>query len=1843
MNRIYSLSIALIFSLIFIHSDSHSAFINMPVVNESTKSTLSFSLDSCSAWVLAGTRTDYTEFTGSSTIDSSCTELNVLGGHLYRINPSVNTHSCTVGYDGNAAMCVSSSDQCSFEADSERAIRIDINVIPGPSGTATLSGLKFYEQAPDTFVWLDGPSGPNNFPTLYGIRVLKDGVVIFQNEDIPTGQDWSLQSFSFSSIAAFTVNESTVFNFELLGYCPSGMDAPISAWDIDQIEFTSICYDDLIDAGKLEVDGLSDSITICSEDGIFDSLIFNRFDFNGSTNILVVTDETGVIDYLVDSLIIDFEGSAEGICKVWNISYDGMLEGLEPGRNINQIIGCYGISNEITINKEYPTADQILFTDSLTVRKVCVADSILLLSDFIISEGDGDQSQWIVTDSDSIIISSTDNLPVAIDLSDADECLIFSVRYNGEISGNDLGNHINTIQGCIGLSNSLIFEKDKPTPISISVDGATQISFCVSDSIISEIVISASRPITESFNYIITDSTGHIIEVLDTNIVAETMIGFDAEHFYLIVFNSLIGPILPGMNLSDIAGCFELSNVININQENTDGGVISLMGTNNDICRKAGDTTVVDVILLGNQGNLSTWVITTQNGTIINSDLSPPFDFTGFGEGIYQITHIAHENSLDGISFGDNISNISGQCLNVSNSITIQLTEVEAGSINVNGEVELNLCNDDNTSDTLFIDLIGSSGSFSQYFITDLDMNVIKIIDSGDLAIANLSPDTCLIWHMVAGKEEFLLDQGEVLNPNENCFALSNSVLVTKSVAHAGMISSNGSEFISLCQSETSRPELIINGTSCTGEFTELILTNEAGTILGYLTDTIADFSIYADGIFNVYKLVYNDTIFNNVPGNPIELISGPCFELSNNITVSLNTVEGGILNENGDQEIFICGSADNGSGININLVNEVGVNSNWLITDDSGIILEFNLSPPFDFSSFIDGDYFVWHISYASNISGMDQGQSVSEIMGCYDISNSIRINKKTVEAGNISSEGDLIVELCIQPGQTAIIPIELVGAIGDSSIWVVTDDAGTIVLIENGMPPFDFTSYDDGVYNIYHLSYSDTLSFLLQGNNLNSVQGCFSISNFVIVVKESVTPSDILYADSSLVKSVCLSQDSEVEIIQTSVGESELAGWIVTDTLGKILALPDSVPLYIEDYPSGVCLIWHINYTGIISGLTVGKNVTELSGCYVLSNSLQLHKSDAIQPVIAFPDSTSIYNVCLQDSEALIVSPIDFNPVNSESIWVLITPQGQILEIFNSVPIDLTLGQMPVCFIRKINFIDSISRLEVGNNVNELEGCLAMSNQIRIQKSNVDASEITFDNGQTSIIVCRDEGMSIFVDAIAIDPGSGDFTSWILTDSNDNILDTDISFPYQIDDQFDDGCIIRLVDYNSLSGDTIGGQVEGLEGCFALSNEIVINKLDFASSTFNSNIHFNMDSCDANILSLNNTVYSEFSGEVNLSDMCTDISVLSESLFRLNPEENIHSCTPGLNGTPALCVSSKVGCTFDPEDEKVIRLEIEVMPPEGGVSSLKRISFYERAPLMYDHIDGLSGDNNYPTLYGVRILKDSIVVFNQTDLITTQDYTLEVFDFDGVDEFVLTDTTIFSIELLAYCTAGVNSSVSAWDIEDLHIETECVYDLDGGFVLDESGQGQISLCTDDGVSDAFTLILTGGMGQLSTWIVSDDQDSILSIQQDPIFDFEGTHSGVCYIYNISYINPLTGLQTGNFLSDIMGCFDLSNAYVVEKETIASGGCNAAQTLEELQVHLAPNPIEDILNVSVKNSSAEANANISIYNGLGRLIYQAKDTKDVLSINTSNWSNGFYFIRADSGHQRTLTSFIKN
>ncbi|MDX1477034.1 MAG: T9SS type A sorting domain-containing protein [Saprospiraceae bacterium] len=638
-----------------------------------------FDLDDCDAQQLTYAHQDYSEFTAVVDNSGACADLQVVSGGLYVDDPQATPHSCTPGVDGDPAMCISSDKSCTYDPESEYMLRVDVRIAPGETGIAVLSDLSFYERAPAQYTWINGTSGPNNYPTLWRLRVLKNGEQVFYPAPVATELNWNLNSYNFASLPEFTVTEPAVFTFEFLAYCPVNNGATVYAWDIDEITISTDCCL-VLDAGELS----GGPFEFCVGDGEPDHVDGVAITGNvGSRGQYIVTDEEGNILGLPDAPEdVNFDEAGGGTCLIWHVSYFGSLPGLEVGNNaMTDLQGdCYALSNAVTVVRNLQPEGGELAGGPFTF---CVGDGIPdVVSGVTLTGATGANSQYVVTDTDLNILGLPPT-PEAVNFDEAGPgtCLIWHLSYDGDITGLEVGNNVADVAGCFGLSNSVeVVRNEQPEGGELTGGPFT---FCVGDGVPDHVSGVELTGATGSNTQIIVTDTSFTILGLPEK---PEDVDFDgAGPGVCLIWNLSYEGDITGLeleaNVMDLSGCFGLSNAITVNRNQPEGG--TLTGGPYEFCVDSIPDFVDSLELTGNVGE-SQWVITDTLGVILGLPPAPDsVDFNAADTGVCLIWHLSYVDSLTGLVVDSNVAGVEG-CFSLSNSVTV-IRNIESCSDSLGG------------------------------------------------------------------------------------------------------------------------------------------------------------------------------------------------------------------------------------------------------------------------------------------------------------------------------------------------------------------------------------------------------------------------------------------------------------------------------------------------------------------------------------------------------------------------------------------------------------------------------------------------------------------------------------------------------------------------------------------------------------------------------------------------------------------------------------------------------------------------------------------------------------------------------------------------------------------------------------------------------------------------------------------------------------------------------------------------------------------------------------------------------------------------------------------------------
>ncbi|MBK8620467.1 MAG: hypothetical protein IPN79_01565 [Saprospiraceae bacterium] len=200
--------------------------------------------------------------------------------------------------------------------------------------------------------------------------------------------------------------------------------------------------------------------------------------------------------------------------------------------------------------------------------------------------------------------------------------------------------------------------------------------------------------------------------------------------------------------------------------------------------------------------------------------------------------------------------------------------------------------------------------------------------------------------------------------------------------------------------------------------------------------------------------------------------------------------------------------------------------------------------------------------------------------------------------------------------------------------------------------------------------------------------------------------------------------------------------------------------------------------------------------------------------------------------------------------------------------------------------------------------------------------------------------------------------------------------------------------------------------------------------------NVTYDFQQCNA-LTPENSMNYDEFLPVYRIPLACGSLSM--SNVYRDTPQENKHSCTNGQASTLAMCISVSTSCQFDQTDQTPVSFGFKAKPADGSMIRFNHLEFYHLSPLQYNWIQGASGPNNYPTRFGIEIYKNDVLVYVQSNINTSNQWTKGKFDlFENEDFFLLEDDSV-RIELTPYCVTNVGGDVSVWDVDNISLFFSC------------------------------------------------------------------------------------------------------------------------------------------------------------------------------------------------------------
>ena len=304
-----------------------------------------------------------------------------------------------------------------------------------------------------------------------------------------------------------------------------------------------------------------------------------------------------------------------------------------------------------------------------------------------------------------------------------------------------------------------------------------------------------------------------------------------------------------------------------------------------------------------------------------------------------------------------------------------------------------------------------------------------------------------------------------------------------------------------------------LDASKLNGDKQTYVITDDARNILGIppTLDAVkgVDFDDGAGvGSCYIYHLTYSTDLTGLEAGNNLDGLAGE-FDLSNFVVVNRNELNAGKLN-GGPYNFVVDGYPDMVQNISLDASKLNGDKQTYVITDDARNIL--GIPPTLDAVKGVDfdgagvGSCYIYHLTYSTDLTGLEAGNNLDGLAGEFDLSNFVVVNRRAALNAGTLAGGPFDFMIDGIPDMVSGIYLDDSELTGSNQTYVITDDAGNIL----GLPPtiaavegVDFDAAGVGICYIWHLTYEDGLQGLEAGKNAGDLEGDFDLSNFLTVTR--------------------------------------------------------------------------------------------------------------------------------------------------------------------------------------------------------------------------------------------------------------------------------------------------------------------------------------------------------------------------------------------------------------------------------------------------------------------------------------------------------------------------------------------------------------------------------------------------------------------------------------------------------------------------------------------------------------------------------------------------------------------
>jgi hypothetical protein len=837
------------------------------------------------------------------------------------------------------------------------------------------------------------------------------------------------------------------------------------------------------------------------------------------------------------------------------------------------------------------------------------------------------------------------------------------------------------------------------------------------------------------------------------------------------------------------------------------------------------------------------YILTDDNGVIIESGTYPVFNLNGFPAGTYRIYAATFKGRIYNTN-GEQIDDaeLTSYCYGLSATyVTVVIgTSEESTVATSDGKLDTTFCSQDGLDDILQFDHTTAGPNYT-FIITD-DTGLILATTDDEMNFEGAPAGICYVYG-IAYEGSLLATAGLTISDNlaGGCYALSdNRIEVTRRTTDPGTVMTSDSmtqKIICVGDGMSDSLMFISPGADLTANYA-YVVTNDSDTIIGLPGGHIVDFEGAGLGICRVYGVAFTGSLTATLGMHVNDITSdGACQGITANYVEVVRTspMEGRLETLSGDTLIYTC-TGDSIADIITLKIRSGATPYIFIITDSDGVVLGMSTNQEIDFEGAGEGTCFVWRAAYTGALT-IVAGDTlfvdpVSD--GCYVLSdNAVEVRRASPEVGLIETmNGETNVNVCVGDGEADSYLFDGSWNLNAPFTFVVTNDTGQVLRFLAVGEDIDFDDAGSGTCRVYGLSYHGHLLIDVGSDLLNDdlAAACADLSdNFVEFVRSNVDPG-VIFTQYGTAVFTCPGDGNPDELYLTQINDADTSIAFITDDHGVVLAILDSDTVDVEGAGVGNCLIWSLSFDGEVT-LSVGDTLqgqNYATGCFSLSQPVFVLRRVPYTDSLMTVDGQTEVEFCTSDGiDDLLI--LNYPPVVDFPIAYVITDtSGMILGSSHNDTINFEGVPAGLCRVYGIAYTGTFSAV-VGENIGSSDlsdDCYAISeNTVEVTRFQPEGGEVSLEGGGDITYICVGDGIP---NVLKFDRSSGsvDDFQYVITSEMNVILGLPMADSADFEEAPIGLCRVWAVAFqgNFIGelGDTITRNPMA-DGCYGLSDNFI------------------------------------------------------------------------------------------------------------------------------------------------------------------------------------------------------------------------------------------------------------------------------------------------------------------------------------------------------------------------------------------------------------------------------------